>query len=163
MAILETKPFFRAVLFACIGGQIAFGQSTFATITGVVTDPAGAAVPRAQIEAANRQTNFRHTATANDEGQYTLANILDGTYTVEVKAAGFQEYKIDNLILSVREVRRVDIQLQIGQVGQTVEVTGGASLIETETARIADFKDRVVLRNLPLTLRRAWDYSTLSP
>ncbi|HTM51371.1 MAG TPA: carboxypeptidase-like regulatory domain-containing protein [Bryobacteraceae bacterium] len=148
---------------ALIGAQSARGQSTFATVTGVVTDPAGAAVPGATVEAIHSQTNFRYTATANDEGQYTVANILDGRYTLEVKASGFQEYKVESLVLTVREVRRVDVQLQLGQVGQTVEVTGGVSLIETETARIADYKDRVVLRNLPLTLRRAWDYFTLSP
>lgn len=158
-----TKSFIIAGLTLCIAAQIALGQSTFATITGVVTDPAGAAVPGAKVEAANRQTSFRHTATANNDGQYTLANILDGTYTLEITASGFQVFKVESLILTVREVRRVDVQLQIGQVGQTVEVTGGASLIETETARLADFKDRVVLRNLPLTLRRAWDYFTLSP
>ena len=143
--------------------QAAMGQSTFATITGVVSDPAGAAVPGAKIEATNSQTNYSYAATTNDGGQFTLANILDGSYTLEVKAAGFQDYKMDGLVLTVREQRRVDMQLQIGQVGQTVEVSGGVSLIETESSRIADTKDRVVLRNLPLTLRRAWDYFTLSP
>ena len=51
--------------------QAAMDQSTFATITGVISDPAGAAVPGAKIEATNRQTNYRYTATSNDGGQFT--------------------------------------------------------------------------------------------
>src|SRR5947199_3567500 len=89
--------------------QVAMGQSTFATITGVISDPAGAAVPGAKVEATNRQTNYRYTATANEGGQFTLANILDGSYTLEVKASGFQDYRMEGLPLTVREERRVDI------------------------------------------------------
>ena len=139
-------------------------QSTFATITGNVTDPSGAAVPGAAVEARNVRTGYVYTATSNDEGVYTLANLLDGTYQLKARAQGFGEFAVDNIILTVRENRRVDVLLQVGAMTNTVDVTaGGATLIETETARIADVKDRQQLRELPLTLRRAWDYFTLSP
>ncbi|MEJ7606956.1 MAG: carboxypeptidase-like regulatory domain-containing protein, partial [Bryobacteraceae bacterium] len=131
-------------------------QSTFATITGVVTDPAGAAAPNTAIEAINQQTNYKYSATTNESGQYTLPNLLDGKYNIVVNAQGFQSYRTEGVLLSVREQRRLDIQLKIGDVATTVDVTAAASLIETETARISDVKDRTVLRNLPLTLRRAW-------
>jgi hypothetical protein len=152
-----------ALLLLTLAGQT-LAQSTFATITGAVTDPAGAAIPGATIEAKNIKTGYVYTATSNDDGIYTLANLLDGTYRLSARASGFGEYVVENLLLNVRENRRVDVQLKVQTVTTTVDVSaGGATLIETETARIADVKDREQLRALPLTLRRAWDYFTLTP
>jgi hypothetical protein len=142
----------------------AWPQSTFATITGNVTDPTGAAVPGATVEAHNVKTGYVYTATSSEEGVYTIANVLDGTYTLKARASGFGEFLVENVILAVRENRRVDVKLQVQAVTNTVDISAsGATLIETETARIADVKDRDQLRALPLTLRRAWDYFTLTP
>ncbi|MCC6859651.1 MAG: TonB-dependent receptor [Bryobacterales bacterium] len=152
-----------SVLACCVLSDLARGQGTFATITGVVRDPSGAVVPKAVIEATQIERNFRHQTLSNEDGQYTLANLVEGTYTLTVKASGFQEHKVDNIILSARDIRRVDASLTVGAVGTVVEVTGGATLIETETARIAGTKEREIMRALPLTLRRAWDYFTMTP
>jgi hypothetical protein len=143
---------------------VAAAQSTFATITGTVTDPNGAIVNGATIEVTNNRTGYVYTVSSNEEGVYTIANLLDGVYTLKVRARGFSEWTINELVLNVRENRRVDVRLKVEAVTNTVEITaGGATLIETETARIADVKDREQLRALPLTLRRAWDYFTLTP
>jgi hypothetical protein len=153
-----------ALLLCCVIAAQARGQSTFATITGNVTDPTGAAVPGATVEARNLKTGYVYTATSSDEGVYTLINVLDGTYTLKATASGFGEFTAENIILAVRENRRVDVKLQVQAVTNTVDISAsGATLIETETARIADVKDREQLRALPLTLRRAWDYFTLTP
>jgi hypothetical protein len=150
------------MLLAMSAGAI-YGQSTFATITGNVTDPSGAAVPGVAIEATHVATNYQYTATSDSNGMYTLANLQDGTYRVVAKSKGFQEVKVDGIIVTGRDVRRVDVQMKIGTVDTVVEVSGGATLIETETARIAATQDREVLRAMPLTLRRAWDYFTMTP
>ncbi len=138
-------------------------QSTFATITGSVTDPNGAMVPGVQIEATHVATNYKYTATSNEAGQYTLVNIREGSYTVRAKAAGFREFVAQGVELAGRDVRRIDVKLEIGQLQTAIEVTAGATLIETESARIADVKDRTVMTELPLTLRRTWDYFQLAP
>lgn len=142
----------------------AWAQSTFATITGVTTDQSGAVVPGVTVEARNLKTSYVYTAVSNGEGVYTLANLLDGTYQLKARANGFADYTVENLELVVRDQRRVDIKLQVGGVGASVEVTaGGGALIETETGRIADIKDRELLRGLPLTLRRVTDYYAQAP
>jgi hypothetical protein len=143
--------------------QGAHAQSTFASITGAATDPLGAAVPGVAIEARDVNTNYVYRATTNENGQYTIANLRDATYVLRARAAGFQEFLVENIILTGLDNRRIDIRLTLGTVDTVVEVSAGATLIETETSRIADVKDREVLRALPLTLRRAWDYFTLSP
>jgi hypothetical protein len=139
------------------------GQTTFASITGTATDPGGAIVPGVAVEAVDTGTNYVYKAVTNEEGLYTLANLRDGRYRLRADASGFQEFVVENIILTGLDNRRIDIRLAIGTVGTVVEVSGGAALIETESSRIADVKDREVLRALPLTLRRAWDYFTLSP
>ena len=154
---------FSTICLALVLALNAAGQSTFATITGAVTDPSGAVLAGANIEATEVTRNYRYTAQTNAEGVYTFANIPDGTYRIVATAAGFQEFRAENIIVTARDNRRVDVQMSIGNVGQTVEVTGGATLIETDTARVANTMDRQVMRALPLTLRRAWDYFTMTP
>jgi hypothetical protein len=150
-------------LAVCLAGGAAWAQSTFATITGVVTDPNGALVPGVKLEALHLATNYRYAATSNEAGLYTLANLREGVYELRATAAGFQEFVVKEISLVSRDLRRIDIELKIGQVQTAIEVTGGATLIETETARIADVRDRMVLSALPLTLRRTWDFFQLSP
>src|SRR4029450_7887634 len=95
--------FVSLVLLAVSTAQ---SQSTFATVTGVITDAQGTAVPNAKILATHERTNYRYNGASNDSGQYTLANLLDGVYTVRVSAPGFLEYVVEGVQLAGRDVRR---------------------------------------------------------
>ena len=148
------------LLFTLTGA--AYAQTTFASITGTVTDPTGSVVPNATITATNVETNIKTSATSNDAGNYTLAQIKEGTYTVRAEAKGFKSFVVDNVALVARDVRRVDIKLEVGDVATAVEVSGGATLIETETARISNTKDSQVLNTLPTNSRGLWAYLNLS-
>lgn len=153
---------FATLLFSQTGGAV-WAQSTFATITGVALDPSGAVVPNAAVEVTLVDRNYKYTATTNNVGAYTFANIPNGRYSLVAKAAGFQDYRVDEISLDVRENRRIDVEFSVGKVNvTTVEVTAGAGLIETESARFSDTKERAVLLALPLSLRRTWDYVTLT-
>lgn len=158
-----TKPLIFIAAMICLAAVALRGQSTFATITGTVTDSGGAVVPNVAIEVVQTSTNYKFSAKSNEEGQYTILYLRDGTYELTATAAGFQPFKVDGIIVTGRDLRRVDVQLQVGAVGTVIEVSGGATLVETETARIANTKDREIMRALPLTLRRAWDYFTMTP
>ena len=157
----------RAALCVLAAGLLwrfpAGAQSTFATLTGTITDASGAAVPGADIEAVNTGTGYKYTAKSNEAGIYTIANLLEGTYRLRATAQGFQEFVAENVILLARDIRRIDVQFQVGQVATTVEVSAGVTLIETETARIADTRTRETMVDMPLSLRRAWDFIQLSP
>jgi hypothetical protein len=134
-------------------------QSTLATITGMVSDPTGAALPGARIEATHIATNYVFRAVANEAGVYTLAQIRDGEYSLRVTAAGFKETTMRGVGLGNRDVRRIDFRLEVGAVETRVEVTAQAAAIETESARISNTKgegrisdtrlfDRIVQRSL---------------
>jgi hypothetical protein len=158
------RRFLTVALLVSVLTVIGKAQSTFATLTGSVTDPSGAAVPGASIEVRNLNTGYVYNATSNEDGVYTVANLLDGKYSIKTTAKGFGEFIVPEVTLSVRETRRVDARLQVQGVTQSVEVVGGGeALIETETGVVSDIKSREQLRALPLTLRRAWDYVVLSP
>src|SRR5262245_35316609 len=152
------------LIFALFGLQPrALSQTTYAGITGTVTDPVGAVVPNATIEATHIQTNYKYTAQSNDVGVYTLSQLREGDYTLRAKATGFQEFAAQNIQLVSRDLRRIDIQLRIGGVDTVVEVTAGATLIETETARIGNTKNASTLQSLPLNTRSLYDFLGLTP
>jgi hypothetical protein len=127
------------VLTACMLVPVGMrAQGNYATITGAVTDPAHAAVPGATVEATNPATNYRYTAQSNESGIYTLPPLLPGRYSMKFSSPGFQELLIDEVEVSLQDIRRVDAQLKMGAVETKVEVKGGLGLIETETARVSN-------------------------
>ena len=87
---------FAFVLFAALV-QIANSQTTFASITGTVSDPAGALVPNATIVATNIETNIQSTAKSNEAGVFTIAQLKEGKYNVRAEAAGFKGFTIENV------------------------------------------------------------------
>ncbi|MCZ2077178.1 MAG: carboxypeptidase regulatory-like domain-containing protein [Bryobacteraceae bacterium] len=113
-------------------------QTTFATITGTVTDASGAIVPDAKVTVRHIATGIESAAASNAEGMYTIPQLREGGYTVQTGKPGFRDFVIHDIELVGRDYRRADVVLQVGSVETVVEVTGGATLIETETARISD-------------------------
>jgi hypothetical protein len=149
-------------LFTLLAGA-ANAQTTFASITGTVTDATGAAVPGAAITATHKDNNYQYKAESNASGGYNIAQLLEGEYTVRVQAAGFKEHLVRELRLNPLDVRRIDVRLEVGAVETRVEVSAGATLIETETARISDSKDAMQMKVLPMNTRSLWGFIGLSP
>lgn len=138
-------------------------QTTFATITGVVTDSTGSIVPDANLIATHLTTGVKTNARSNEDGVYTIAQLRDGEYTLRASKAGFKDFLVQDVTLVGRDYRRVDIQLQVGSVDTVVEVRGGATIIETETARISDTRNVAQLRDMPLNSRAIWAQLSLVP
>lgn len=158
-----SKPVVCAILLLVAAAATARSQTTYASITGTVTDATGALVPDATVTATNVETGIKQTAKSNDAGNFTVAQLKEGTYTVRAEAPGFKGFVVDQVALVARDVRRVDVKLDVGEVTTSVEVTGGATLIETETARITDTKDSLVLNTIPTNSRGLWAYLNLAP
>src|SRR5438105_9770060 len=87
-----------------------FAQTTFATITGNVTDPSGLSVAGAKVAGVHVQTGYKYEATSNESGVYTLANLKEGTYNVDVTAPGFRPFHARSLELVSRDNRRLDVR-----------------------------------------------------
>ncbi len=146
-----------------LASGIAYSQTIFATITGTVTDATGGVVPSVSVTATNVLTGVKSTTKSNAAGIYTISQLNQGTYSVMAEATGFRTFTLQNVVLQARDTRRVEIKLEVGAVETAVEVRGGATLIETETSRITNTKDSVVLNTLPLNTRGLWAYLALAP
>lgn len=151
-----------AALFLLLSTQAA-AQTTFATITGAVMDSTGAVVPGVGITATNVETGIKTATVANQAGVYTIPQLKEGTYTLVAEAAGFAEFRVENIILAARDVRRVDIALTVGQIATQVEVSAGATLIETESARITSTQSATLLKTVPLNARWMWAFLDMAP
>src|SRR6059058_2688581 len=102
------------------------GQSTYASITGTVTDASGASASGAAVTLTNPATNVSRTATTNETGSYNFPSVLPGIYSVKVELQGFQTEVRSGIELQVQQAARIDFKLSVGAMTQTVEVTGGA-------------------------------------
>lgn len=138
---------------ALLAAAPAPAQTTLATITGTVNDATGAVLPGATITAVHIATGLKFTAQTNEAGVYTLPQLREGAYDVRFTAQGFQEAVLKGVQLVSRDVRRLDATLTIGSVETSIEVTAGATLIETETGRISGTKGAYELKTLPLNTR----------
>ncbi len=133
----------------------AFGlaQATFGTITGTVTDSTGAVVPNTEVTVVNDGTNLARTIVTGNDGNYSAPNLNSGNYRVQAKAAGFKSYVVRGIGLEGLRTVRVDIRLEIGEVGTEVTIQGSAPVIETDTASIASVRTSKDLNDLPLNIR----------
>jgi hypothetical protein len=146
------------------GATCALGQTTFASITGSVTDASGASVVGAKVEAVQSESGYKYETQANEAGVYTLSNLREGTYEVRVTANGFRETRTPGLVLVSRDIRRLDVKLEVGEVTTSVEVAAqGAAVIETETARISQTRTTRELKDLPLNTRSVTAFLALVP
>ncbi len=160
----KARPVARAlVALLALAAVPASAQTTFATITGTVTDATGAVIPAVTITARHLATGIETTTQSNAAGIYTLAQLREGSYRVTARGAGFKEFVAQHIILEARDYRRLDITLEVGTVETRIEVTAGATLIETETARISDTKTADLLKSIPLNTRGIWAFLALSP
>jgi hypothetical protein len=137
----------------------AFAQSTFGSILGAIRDPSARGVPKAHIKLTNTEENTSREADSDDDGNYLFVNTKAGHYRIEVSAEGFQNYAAQDLQLVARQTLRVDVQVQVGQVSNTVTVEGTAGVITTDTQTIQASFDSKALLELPANVRAAGNTS----
>src|ERR1700722_5948440 len=102
---MTLSPMSGAILAATLACGALFGQVNPATVTGTVTDPTGAAIPSAKIEARNISTGVISTTASNDVGRYGISSLAIGTYDFTVTANGFQTLKRTGIALSAGQVQ----------------------------------------------------------
>src|SRR5579864_7212457 len=100
-----------------------FAQSDRGTITGTISDPAGAIVANAQIEARSLQTDAVYSAASTNTGNYTLAQLPVGTYELTATVAGFKKYVRRGITVLVADTLRIDIPLEVGTSTESVTIT----------------------------------------
>src|SRR5579872_395738 len=128
----------------------AFAQSDRGTITGTVSDPAGAVVANAPIQAKNVGTGVEYSSATSTTGNYTLPQLPPGSYQLTVTVPGFKKYSRSGLTVEVAQTLRVDISLEVGSAAESVTVTESASLLRTESGELSHNVDVKRMDDLPI-------------
>jgi hypothetical protein len=144
--------FLLAVLFAAAAHAQTAGT---ATLLGNITDSTGAAVAGARVSVVNPETQASLATMSTTEGAYQVPYLAPGTYTVTVESSGFKRYIHEGLVVRTGEVPRLDVQLEVGAVTESVQVTGAAPLLDTETATSGQVLDGDLLVKVPVSQKRA--------
>jgi len=131
----------------------AWGQIGTATLTGRITDATGAVVPSANVTVVQVDTNFTFKATTNEEGLYRVLSLNPGRYRVTVETQGFKKVVRDDVELRVGDIFAADFSLQVGSLSESIEVSGAATLLETETSSTGSVVAGSVLYDMPLYQR----------
>lgn len=141
----------------------AIGQVTTTNMNGTITDSSGAAVPSAQVIVTNTGTGFTRTVQTGAQGEYHLEFLPIGNYNVEVSANGFKKVVRTGIVLQADQPARVDAQLQLGQVTETIEVTSEIPLVNTSNPEIGRTIETQEIVNLPIVNRNPYTLLDLVP
>jgi hypothetical protein len=146
-----------AVLFLSPGAASA--QALYGSVTGVISDTSGAAVPGATVTITNTETGLELSTITDAVGAYTVRNVPGGTYTLKASLQGFKEFVQTNIPVVVGGIVRINGKLEIGALTESVTVTSEAALLKTDKADVSvDLRPEEVT-NLPLNQYR--NYQTL--
>jgi hypothetical protein len=138
-------------------------QAINGSIRGRVTDPSGAPVTGATVVVENVATNFSRDVASSEDGYFVIPNLPIGSYTVTIKKEGFEQQRRPGVVLDAGTEAVINAPLVVGAVSTTVEVTGGAPVIEPTRVETGRTIDPVEVDNLPLTSRNPYNFVLFQP
>jgi hypothetical protein len=139
-----------------------FGQ-TLGEITGQVTDSSGGAVPAASVTATNTGTNAVRSVVSNEAGIYSFPALQPGVYSVRVEKPGFKAVTRPNIQLEVQQTARIDFEMPVGQVTESIEVAADAAVLATENATVGTVIENKRIVELPLNGRNYLQLVAMAP
>lgn len=130
---------------------------------GTVSDSGGALIPGASVEVVNIDQQQTYKTLADEKGYWAIPSLPSGTYRVSVAHAGFKTEALPNVKMDAGVPATVNVTLQVGQLTETIEVTGGAEVLQTDTATIASTLQGAQIHDLPFTSHNATDLIATQP
>jgi len=146
-----------------LGPNVTLGQDVTATVTGTVTDQQGAPIVGASVTAKSVERGTIFKDISNEAGIYRITQLPVGSYELRVEKDGFQAALYPAFTLSLNQIARIDPELKVGQVTETVEVAAGAPVLKTEATQIDTIIDAATNDSLPLATRNYVELTLLSP
>ena len=142
---------------------VGYGQTTTASLSGIVTDASGAAIPDASITASHAGTTAATKTSSDPSGRYVFPALPPGLYNLSVEKTGFKSSQLTGIRLLVDQKATLDIQLEVGEITTKVEVSAAAPQVESTTASVGTVIGSQEAVELPLNLRRFGALATLVP
>jgi hypothetical protein len=153
----------RVFLLLAVSLVAAYGQYDAGAVLGTIIDPSGATVSGVKVTLENVKTGVVLTTTTGADGNYQFLNQRIGEYRVSGEVTGFKVTNSEAFVLTVNARQRVNLTLEVGDVSQSVAVTGAAEVLETESSDRGQVIQRAAIVNLPLNGRAYADLALLSP
>lgn len=150
---------FFLILFAAVA---AFGQAGRGSISGTVTDQAGAVIPAAKVVLINPATGATQQTVTSAAGVYSFISLNPAVYKVTVSHADFETVAQDKITVTVDQVTAVNIILPVGAVSETVNVTGAPGLVESTNSTVGTLIPSEAIDRVPLLYRNVYDLVQLS-
>ena len=142
----------RCLATLCLASVLLAQRADRATVTGVVNDPAGSAIPNATVKILNTDTGVEIPTTTNDSGAYSSASLVLGTYTVSVEMTGFKTTARTGLRLVGGQSFRQDITMELGSVSDKVTVSASTEILNTTNADVTHTVNKIFYENLPVVM-----------
>jgi hypothetical protein len=133
----------------CVGAVALFAQDR-GTITGTLTDPAGAVVANASVEAKNQETGLTYQGASTSTGSYTIVQLPVGVYEISAAVPGFKKYVRTGITVEVAAILRIDIPLEVGGSTESITVQADAPLLRTESGDISHSVTVQAMDDLPI-------------
>ncbi len=138
-------------------------QNTTGRITGQVLDPSQGAIPGTNVTAIHISTGQAFTSTTDSNGFYVIPNAPIGTYRLTAEHPGFQKQLLNNVVVNVDQVVRLNITMAVGQVSEQVEVTAEAQVLDTGNAAVGGTMQNAQISQLPINGRDYGRFSLMTP
>src|ERR1700692_4782722 len=139
------------------------GQSTYGSITGLITDPSRAAIRDVRVTLTNLGTAEKRVQPTGSDGLYSFVNLIPGNYRIEVEKQGFKRITQEPVVVQVQQSSKIDVALPIGQASETVEVTSETPLLQSESSSLGQVVEQRKANELPLNGRNIFNLITVSP
>lgn len=153
----------QSVIVLVLFSGLLAGQSTTGSAGGNVTDPSGAAIADAKVTAIEERSNVASNTVTDAQGAFSFPALRSGQYRVEVEAQGFRKLIRSGIEVRVNDRLRVDLTLTLGSISESIQVSGAAPLVESETGAIGTVIDNRKIVNIPLNTRNPFQLALLSP
>jgi hypothetical protein len=141
-----------AVVLACACTGPAVAQLITGSLTGLVTDSSGAAAPSVTVTAKNADTGIAAETRSSATGNFVIANLQPGTYSLEASASGFKTWVRPGIVVFAGDNLRIDAVLQVGGQQDRIEVTAEAPVLKTESTEVSSTMERKLVNDMPLTI-----------
>ena len=138
-------------------------QAINGSVRGRVLDQAGSPIAGARVEAVNDGTGFTRSQETQEDGYYVIANLPLGSYTVSIQKNGFASERHTSVVLDAGTTASIDAQLKVGEVSTSIEVTGGAPVVEPDRVSTGRTITNIETDNLPLTSRNPYNFILFQP
>lgn len=149
-------------LLCFLAGGLATAQAGRGGISGLITDPSGAAIPSAKVSILNHATAVTGETVSTAAGLYSFVSLTPGNYEVTVSASGFETVVRDNVTVSVDQTSTVNLSLKVGSVSEVVTVSESTDLVETSNSTVGQLIDSQTIERVPLFSRDVFQLVQLS-